>query len=83
MEWFEQEWRGGKEENHEYILEKLSNKCARGGKKKKRKKITTFPKHTKKKKFTTTQIHIHAHQNGIKMCLIKCPVSNMGAGTSY
>lgn len=68
MEWFEQEWREGKEENHEYILEKLSNKCARG---------------KKKKKFTTTQIHIHAHQNGIKMCLIKCPVSNMGAGTGY
>lgn len=82
MEWFEQEWRGGKEENHEYILEKLSNKCARGGEKKK-KKDYNLSKAYKKKKFTTTQIHIHAHQNGIKMCLIKCPVSNMGAGTSY
>lgn len=53
------------------------------GKKKKEKRLQPFQSIQKKKKFTTTQIHIHAHQNGIKMCLIKCPVSNMGAGTSY
>lgn len=49
MEWFEQEWRGGKEENHEYILEKLSNKCARGGKKKKEKRLQPFQSIQKKK----------------------------------
>lgn len=65
MEWFEQEWRGGKEENHEYILEKLSNKCARGGKKK---KDYNLSKAYKKKKNLQPHKYTYMHTKMVLKC---------------